>query len=132
MGMRTWYHFFSIYRTRRPVTTHLMSCLLLAIQPDHLNNAHLQQLVHTRNLIEDLQDVLDCLGHCALREKDECIALARGVALRGKEGVDELRRVGDEVLVFAVDRVYREYGVLPDICVAVLQTGAHDRDQRLK
>ena len=109
-----------------------MSCLLLAIQPDHLNNAHLQQLVHTRNLIEDLQDVLDRLGHCALREKDECIALARRVRFRGKERLNELGRVGDEVLELAVDRVYSKDGVLADVRVSVLETCAAGGDQRLK
>ena len=92
-----------------------MSCLLLAIQPDHLNNAHLQQLVHRRDLVEHLQDILDRLGHRALREEDERIALARRVRLRREERLDELGRVGDEVLELAVDRVHGEDGVLAHV-----------------
>ena len=109
-----------------------MPCIRLAVLPDDLNDAHLQQLVHSGNLVDDGDDVLDRLGHRALREEDKRIALARGVALCREEGVDELWRVGDEVLVFAVDGVHGEHRVLADVGVAVLEAGAHDRDQRLE
>ena len=109
-----------------------MSCLLLAIQPDHLNNAHLQQLVHTRNLIEDLQDVLDRLGHRALGQENKRVAFARRVGLRGEESLDELRRIGDEVLELAIDRVYGEHGVLAYVRMPVLEAGAARRNEGLE
>ena len=117
---------------RRPSSTHLVRRLLLAVQVDHLNDAHLQQLVHRRDLVEHLQDVLDCLGHRALREEDERIALARRVRLRGEERLDELGRVGDEVLVLPVDRVHGEDGVLAHVRVSVFQARAHGGDERLE
>ena len=109
-----------------------MRRLLLTIQPNHLNNAHLQQLVHPRDLIEHRHDVLDGLGHRALREEHERIPLARRVGLRGEEGLDEFGRVGNEMLEFAVDGVHCEDRVLAHVRVSVLQAGAAGRDQRLQ
>ena len=109
-----------------------MRRLLLAIQPNHLNNAHLQQLVHPRDLVEHRDDVLDGLGHRALREEHERIPLARRVRLGGEERLDELGRVGDEVLELAVDRVHGEDGVLAHVRVPVLEARAARRDERLE
>ena len=104
----------------------------LAVQPYDVDDRHLEQLVEPGDLVVDLAHVLDRAGHSTVGEEDERIAFARGVALRREEGVDELCGVGDEVLVFAVDRVHREHRVLAHIRVAVLQAGAHDRNQRLE
>ena len=109
-----------------------MRRLLLAIQPNHLDDAHLQQLVHGRDLVKHLQDVLDSLRHGALREEHERIPLARRVRLGGEERLDELGRVGDEVLELAVDRVHGEDGVLAHVRVPVLEACAARRDERLE
>ena len=109
-----------------------MPCIHLAVLPDDLNDAHLQQLVHPRDLVEHRHDVLDGLGHRALREEHERIPLARRVRLGGEERLDELRRVGDEVLELAVDRVHGEDGVLAHVRVPVLEARAARRDERLK
>ena len=46
--------------------------------------------------------------------------------------MNELGRVGDEVLELAVDRVYSKDGVLADVRVSVLEACAAGGDQRLK
>lgn len=114
------------------ITTHLVCRLLLAIQPDHLNDAHLQQLVHPRNLIEHRHDPLYRLGHRTLCKEHERIALARRVRLGGEERLDEFGCIGDKVLEFAVDRVHGEDGILAHVRVSVLETCAAGGDQRLK
>ena len=43
-----------------------MLCIRFAIQPDDLDNSHLQQLIHARDLVEYLQDVLYRLWHGAV------------------------------------------------------------------
>ena len=109
-----------------------MRRLLLAIQPNHLDDAHLQQLVHGRDLVKHLQDVLDSLRHGALREEHERIPLARRVRLRGEEGLDEFGRVGNEMLEFTVDGVHCEDCVLAHVRVSVLKACAACRDERLE
>ena len=72
------------------------------------------------------------LGYRALREEDKRIPLARRVRLGGEERLDELGRVGDEVLELAVDRVHGEDGVLAHVRVSVFQARAHGGDERLE
>ena len=112
--------------------THLVRGLLFTIQPNDLDDAHLQKLVHARDLVEHLQDIFDCFGHRALREEDERVALARRVGLGSEEGLNELRRVGDEMLELAIDRVHGKDGVLADIRVPVLEARAADRNEGLQ
>ena len=105
---------------------------MLTIQPDHLNDAQLQLLVHARDLVVHAQDILHRAGHRAVRQEHKRVALARRVALRREERVDELGRVGDEVLVLPVDRVHGEDGVLAHVRVSVFQARAHGGDERLE
>ena len=88
--------------------------------------------VHTRDLVEHLQDVLHCLRHRAVRQEHERVSLARRVGLGNEECLNEFRRIGDEVLKFAVDRVDGEDGILPDVGVTVLETGSTDGDEGLE
>ena len=101
----------------------------LAVLADDLDDAHLQQLIHTRNLVEHLNDPLDRLRHGAVREEDERIPLARRVGLGREERLDELGRIGDQVLELAVDGVDREDGVLADVGVSMFEAGAADWDE---
>lgn len=92
-----------------------MRCLRLAVQPNNLDNAHLQQLVHTRDLIEHLNDVLHSLGHGTIREEHESITLACRIRLSSKERLDQFRSVWDQAFNFSVYVVYRENGILADV-----------------
>ena len=106
-----------------------MPCIRLAVLPDDLNDAHLQQLVHRRNLVEHLQDVLHGLRHSAVRKEHERVPLARRIGLGRQERLDELGRVGDKVLVLAVDGVHGEDGVLAHVGVSVLEACAASGDK---
>ena len=103
------------------LSTYPVRSVRLAIQTDDLDDAHLQQLIHTRNLVEHLNDPLDRLRHGAVREEDERIPLARSVGLRGKEGLNELWCVWNERFVITVDGIDREDSVLPDVGVTVFK-----------
>ena len=104
----------------------------LAVQSNDLNNAHLQQLIHSWDLVEDLQNPLNRLGHGAVRQENECVAFACRVGLGGEERLDQLGCVGYEVLEFLVYGIDGEYGVLAHIRVSVLEAGATDGDEGLK
>lgn len=67
-----------------------------------------------------------------MRKEYKCVALARRVGFCSYEGLHELRGIRDEVLVFAVDSVYCEYGVLADVGVTVLETAAAGGYEGLK
>lgn len=121
-----------IYGSRLRVRSYLVRRLLLAVQPDDLDNAHLQQLVHTRDLVKHLHNVLDRLRHRAVREEHERVPLARRVRLRREERLQQLGRVGDEVLELAVDRVHREHRVLAHVRVPVLEARAAYGHERLE
>lgn len=106
-----------------------MRSLLLAVKTNNFDDTHLKEFIHARDLVEHLEDVLDRLGHRALREEYESVALASCVRLGREERLDEFRRVGDEVLKFAVDRVHGEYGVLAHIRVSVFEACAAGGDE---
>ena len=112
--------------------TYPMGRVRLAIQPNDLDDTHLQQFVHARDLVEHLDDPLDRLRHGAVREEDERVTLARRVGLGGKERLDELWSIGNEVLEVAVDGVDRKDGVLPDVGMAVLEARPANRDEGLE
>ena len=109
-----------------------MRRLLLTIQTDNLDDTHLQEFIHRRDLVEHLKDILDRLGHRALGQENKRVAFARRVGLRGEESLDELRRIGDEVLELAIDRVYGEHGVLAYVRMPVLEAGAARRNEGLE
>ena len=79
-----------------------MRGIRLAIKPDNLNNAHLQQLVHIRDLVKHLQDIFYCLRHGTVSEEHERVTLARRVRLCCKERLDELWCIGNEVFELLV------------------------------
>jgi len=62
----------------------------------------------------------------------KCVPLACCVRLCGYEGLHELRGVWNKVLIFAVDSVYSEYGVLADIGMTVLETAPAGGYKRFK
>ena len=112
--------------------THPVRSICLAVLPDNLDNAHLQQLVHARDLVKHLDNPLHSLRHGAVRKEDKCIPLASRVGLGREECLDELWRIGNKMLEVTVDRVDGEHGVLPNVRVPVLETGTTDRDERLE
>lgn len=109
-----------------------MRGVCLAVQANDLNNAHLQQLIHARNLVKDLQNVLHSFWHRKVREEYERVPLARRVGLGSEERLNELRRIGNEVLELAVNGVYSEDGVLAHVGVTVFKTRATDGDEGLE
>ena len=109
-----------------------MRRICLAVQPDNLDNAHLQQLIHRRNLVKHLQNPLDGLWHGAVRQEHECVPLASRVGLCRQESLDELGCIGDEVLELLVYRVDGEYRVLADVRVSVFEAGTADGNERFK
>lgn len=62
--------------SEREGLAHSMCSLILAVQSDDFNDAHLQQLVHARDLIKYLQDVLYRLRHSTVRQEHERVPLA--------------------------------------------------------
>jgi hypothetical protein len=106
-----------------------MHRVLLTIQLDNLDNTHLQQLVHRRDLIKHAQHIFHSLGHRAISQKHESVPFTRRVRFGSEEGLNEFRRVGDEVLEFAVDGVYGKDGVLADVGMAMFETGSADGDE---
>lgn len=60
------------------------------------------------------------------------MVLACCVGLSDEERVDELRGVGDEVLMLAIDGVDGKNGILPYIGVSVLKAGANSWDEGFK
>ena len=65
-------------------------------------------------------------------EHNERIPSAGRVGFSDQERMDELRRVGYEVLVAEVDLVDGKGGVLADERVPVLEAGPAGRDERLE
>lgn len=104
----------------------------LTIQPDNLYDTHLQQLIHRRNLVKHLQDPLDGLGHSAVRQEHERIALARRVRLSGEERLNEFGRIGYEVFELLVDGVDGEHRVLAHVRVSVFEAGATEGNEGLE
>lgn len=109
-----------------------MVSITLAIQPNDLNNAHLQQLIHARNLIHNRHDILHGLRHRAIRKENECVALACCVGLGREEGLDEFWCIRDEVLEFTIDVVHGENSVLADVGVTVFEAGTACGDEGFK
>lgn len=56
-----------------------MDRIPFAVQLDDLDDAHLEQLVHVRNLVEMLQDVFHSLGHGAVRQEHESVPFTGGI-----------------------------------------------------
>lgn len=96
--------------------------IIFTIQPDNLNDAHLQSLVQRPNRIIYRHDIFDCLGHRAVSKEYESIALAAWVMLGHKERMHQLWGVGNEMFELAVYRVEGEDCVLPDIGMSVFET----------
>lgn len=98
--------------------------IVLAIQPDHLNDAHLQRLVQRPDRIVDVKDIFHRLGHRTMSQKHESIALTRRVGFCSEEGKHELGSIGYKVLKFAVDGIEGEDRVFANIRMSMFQTRA--------
>lgn len=94
---------------------YLVCSVCLAVQPDNLNDTHLQQLIHAWYLIKHLHDVLHRPRHGTVGEEDESVPFTCRVRFSSKESLNEFRSVGNEMFKLAVDGVYSENGVLADI-----------------
>jgi hypothetical protein len=89
--------------------------IVLAIQPDNLNDAHLQRLIQRPDRVVDIEDIFHRLGHRAMGQKHECITLAGRVAFGSEEGGHELGSIGYKVFEFAVDGIEGEDRVFANI-----------------
>ena len=69
-------------------STNPVNRVSLAIQFDDLDDAHLKQLIHIRNLVKVLQDVFHSLRHGAIRQEHKSVPLASGIRLGSKECLD--------------------------------------------
>src|ERR1700690_2150151 len=90
---------------------HPMSRLILTIQPNDLNDAHLQQLIQPGNLLINAQYPLISLRHGTMCQKHKRVPLARCVRLGRQESPHEFWSIGYEVFELAVDGVYCKDGV---------------------
>lgn len=72
-------------------------------------------LIHTRDLVEHLQNILHGLGHRTVRKEHERVPLAGRVGLSSEEGLDEFWPIRNEVLMFAVDGIDGEDSILPHV-----------------
>lgn len=117
---------------RKYYNTHAMNRVLFAIQLDNLDNAHLEQFVHSGHLVGHAEDVLDCLGHSAVRQEHKRVPLARRIGFGSEECLNELRCIGNEVLEFAVDSIDGENGVFANVRMPMLQTRSADGDERFE
>ncbi|KAI3494698.1 hypothetical protein L1887_40514 [Cichorium endivia] len=103
-----------------------------AVFADEFDDGELHELVLGSDLVAEAEEVLDGALGSGVAEEDEGVALAGGVCLCGEEGLHELGRVDDEVLVLLVYRVDAEDGVLAHVAVAVLETLADGGDERFE
>lgn len=92
-----------------------MNRILFAIQFYNLNNAHLQQFIHPRDLVGHAQNVLYCLRHSAVSKEDERVPLACCIRFSGEESFNEFRRVRYEVFEFPIDGIDGKDSVLANI-----------------
>jgi hypothetical protein len=106
--------------------------VIFAVQPNDLNDAHLQQLVQSRYLIVNAQYPLDRFWHRAVGQKDERVPLARRVRLGSEERLHQFGSVRDEMFEFAVDRVDGEHGVFAHVRMAVFETRSTGWDKGFK
>lgn len=62
--------------------------IVLAVRPNNLNDAHLEQLIQRRNGIVDAKDILHGLEY-GMREENECIPFASRVQFSDDECLHE-------------------------------------------
>jgi hypothetical protein len=65
-----------------------------------------------------------------MRQESKRVALTRRVVLSDEKRVYKVRPIGYKVFKFAIDAVYGEDGILPDVGVSVLKTGSAGRYER--
>jgi hypothetical protein len=99
----------------RKKETHPVGGVGLAVQPNDLDDSHLQRLVQGRYSVIYAEDILDGFRHGALGQEYEGVAFACGVRFSDKKSENEFRGIRNEVLEFPVDRVDGENGVLSDV-----------------
>lgn len=91
---------------------------------DKLKLDELKQLICVGNALENRAQVLQSLVVADGGQGSKGVSLASGVALRVKEGLQQLGSVGHEGLVVLVDRGDGKDGILANVGMAVLQTGS--------
>lgn len=91
----------------------------------------LQKFIGVRDGIKDSAEICEGLLVVDRCQRSECVSLASIVALGLKESIQEICGVWDEGFGVLENGCDSENGILSDVCVAVLETGARRGKERL-
>ena len=80
-----------------------MGGFILAILSDHLNDAHLEQLIQPPNSLPNAQDIIHRFVDRGVRQEDKRIPFASRVSFRGQERGHELCSIRNEVFEFPMN-----------------------------
>mmetsp|Transcript_6423 Transcript_6423/g.12463 ORF Transcript_6423/g.12463 Transcript_6423/m.12463 type:complete len:1013 (-) Transcript_6423:147-3185(-) len=110
--------------------------LLVRVLPanlaDELEHVELDDVAHTRNLVNDAELVLHRTLLIAVAQHHKGIALGRHVALAVDKVANDLGSIWHQVLEAPVGVVDAQHRVAPHVRVPVLQVGPQRRHQRLQ